>query len=145
MENTSFENISSSDTKKFFRHICIATSRFIKKEHAISDLKRHLERINQNSKIAELKARDIYQLKTKINKILKTRKRLSEHRNLEGAGEKQLRKKIHQLENELDRVKEERDTAQKENKDKIVEMNSAISSLKTRMSEIVYKKLKELE
>lgn len=109
MQNTSLEHINPSNLKQFVRKLSIVSSRHANKQAGINS--GYKDKIEQNSK----------------------EKKLLESKNIENA----LRKRVHDLEQELMHTKEERDAAIDENKSRINELNIALLSVKEKMKEFI--------
>ena len=144
------EQINHSQIKDFFTNLCIVSSRYEKKHHAIKDLDKQLEKIQKYSK-GKLDTDDIPRLKSKINEVIESERRILRRNQQESAGKTESAGRIHQLEHELEQVKIERDRALEENKEKIHELNIALLSIKTRMENLIEhkrereKRIRELE
>lgn len=137
------EHISPSHVKRFFASLCAVSGRYEKKLHAIKDLDNQLEKIKKYSK-GKLDAGDIPRLKSKINEVLESEKKILGHTRAETAKEKGLLEKIDELEHELQQAKQERDNAIEQNRKQIHELNDALLSIKMRMENLIeHKKERE--
>lgn len=145
-----FEQINPSSIRDFFNRLCIAGSRHEKRHNAIKDLDNQLEKIQKYSK-GKLDMADIPRLKSKINEVLESERRILSLKQQGSAKETESARKIKELEHELGQVRTERDRALGENKEKIHELNLALLSIKTRMEKFIEhkrereKRIRELE
>ena len=119
--------IHPSRIKDFFRHICAISPRYVKKSHprefASSD-ERHLTVVPvKKYKKESLKTNDANQLKSRIN----------------------------ELEERIEHLTLERDTAIEKNKIKIDDLNLALLSIKTKVQDLLHlksmreRRIRELE
>lgn len=148
----SLEHISPSQVKSFFSSLCTVSSRYGKRQKAMQDLDKHLEKLQKQPKFKNLlKSDDISQLKSKINEVLGSEKKILGNKKLQATKENELIGKISSLERELEQARLERDNALEENKQKIHELNIALLSVKTRMEKLIEhkrereKRIRELE
>ena len=137
------EHISPSHVRRFFTSLCTVSGRYERKHHAIKGLDKQLEKIRKDSK-GKLDAGDIPALKSKINGVLESEKKILGHTRAETAKEKGLFEKIDELEHELQQAKQERDNAIEQNSKQIHELNDALLSIKMRMEAFIeHKKERE--
>ena len=135
----SLEQINPSQVRNFFVSLCSVSSRYEKKHHNIEDLNKQLEKIKKYSK-GKLDTGDIPGLKSKINEVLESERKILGHNRAETAKEKELFEKIGELEHELQLAKQERDNAIEKNRKQIHELNAALLSIKTRMDKFIERK-----
>ena len=138
----SLEQVNPHRVKNFFVNLCAVSSRYEKKHHAIEDLDNQLEKIKKYSK-GKLDTGDIPGLKSKINEVLESEKKILSHKRAETAKEKELFEKIGELEHELQLAKQERDNAIEKNRKQIHELNAALLSIKMKMDNFIDKKERE--
>ncbi|MBI2208741.1 hypothetical protein HYU50_04555 [Candidatus Woesearchaeota archaeon] len=133
------EHISPSQVKSFFTNLCAASRRCEKKYHDIQDLGNQLEKTKKYLK-GNLDTGDIPRLKSKINEVLESEKKILGYKRAETAKEKRLSEKIDELEHELQQARQERDNAIEQNRKQIHELNAALSSIKMRMETFIERK-----
>ena len=133
------EHIDPSQVKSFFTRLCAVSNRYEKKHHAIQDLDKQLKKIKKYSK-GKLDINDIPGLKSKINEVLDSERKILGHNRTETAKEKELFEKIDELEHELQQAKQERDNAIELNRKQIHGLNAALLSIKTRMEKFIENK-----
>jgi len=141
MEPYPLNNINPSQLKNFVRELCIISSRYAKKQKAVEDLDRHLEKIKKPKGI-KLQKEHIAKLMPKINKVVEAEKMLLT-KHSEEAKEKQFREQIKRLENDLYQARKERDKAKDENKHKIDQLATTVISIKERISNIIRAKMQK--
>ena len=148
----SLEQINPSQIRNFFVSLCAASSRYEKRQKAMLDLDKHMEKLQKHPKFKNLlNSNDISQLKSKINEVLGSERKILGNKKLMNAKENELIGKINSLERELEQARLERDSALEENKQKIHELNIGLLSVKTRMEKLIEhkrereKRIRELE
>ena len=109
-----------SQTKDFFRHLCLISLRYAKKYHSkelASSEERHLMAVPAKKyKSENLQTNDASMLKARIN----------------------------ELENLVEQIRNERDSVIEQNRKKIDELNLALLSVKSKTEELLHaKRLKE--
>ena len=146
----SLEQVNPYRVKTFFVNLCAVSSRYEKKHHAIEDLDNQLEKIKKYSK-GKLDTDDIPGLKSKINEVLESERKILGHTRAETAKVKEMFEKIDAMEHELQLAKQERDNAIEKNRKQIPELNAALLSIKMRMDKFIEhkrereKRIRELE
>lgn len=148
MENSLY-NISPEHISEFYKNICLAVKKKGLKKEARKEFDYHLDQIRQAPKKWILNEK-IRELPRKVDKIVYAEK---ESLGFENQDEliNQLQEKINYLEDQLSKVKEQRDSAIFENKQQIQQVRSYLSKMRTRM-EVFFKakekrdkRIKELE
>ena len=89
----SLEQVNPYRVKTFFVNLCAVSSRYEKKHHAIEDLDNQLEKIKKYSK-GKLDTDDIPGLKSKINEVLESERKILGHTRAETAKVKDKATKV---------------------------------------------------
>ena len=147
MEN-SLKHADLDGVEIFFMHICSFINKHKEREKARGELHKQIEKIKDAPKKWILEE-EVKGLHKKVGKVLDTEKKLLGHKDDSQLVNK-LNEKIKHLEQQFAKMKDERDKALLEKKEKISEAHSSIQEIKSRVHTFIKakeerdKRLKEL-
>jgi len=110
----SFEHLDNSQVKRFLKQLCVVINRPKQSHHVVS---KPIVKSNLSKKPDLKQTKELIYHDPRVEDEFKTR--------------------IHFLEEALEKTKQERDNALEENKIQIRELNLALLSIRTRMSEFI--------
>jgi prefoldin subunit 5 len=134
MEEHSLEHVNPSQLKSFVRKLCIISSRYEKKQKAVENLDKHVDKLAKSKKIKKSDA--LSGLRSKIDEVLDAEKKIMGYRKSELSVEKDLKIRIENLEKDLLQARTERDKAVKYNRERIKEINDSLTSIKSKITEV---------
>ena len=147
--------VHPSELKHFFRHVCIVGKRHGEKDKAREELNNQVKKIKKISLSGNAKQgsieKEVEQLNSKIDAVLQKESRLLSHTGVDENIVRHLKGKIKALEEDLSIAKSERDKATTSNKGDIKAITDAIIQMKSKMHQMLNKKMyreeriKELE
>ena len=145
MEQDISIKVHPSELKHFFRHVCIVGKGHGERDKAREELNKQVKKIKKISLSGNAKKGDIEkeveQLNSKIDAVLQKESRLLSHIRIDENIVRHLTGKIKTLEEDLSIAKNERDKAATSNKDDIKAITDAIIQMKSKMHQMLKKKM----
>jgi len=137
MEQHSLDHVNPSQLKNYFWKLCLVSGRYGEKHYAMKHLHTHLDKLKSHPAGKKLHPGYVTELKARVNRVLEADRKILGSIKPAITREMDHRLKIYRLEEELRRIREEKNHTTEENKKKIDEVGTALLSIKTRLNDLL--------
>ena len=133
--------IDSKQAKHFFKKLAVVSLRYRKRQNAVGELNKHINRIKEQSTKKKFQE-DMDMLHSKIKEVVKSEKGVR-YMHEQNSNEVKLRKQLQELEMQLEYERAAKERALEINRKRIDQITKAVLLLKDHMQSLMQEKEKK--